>query len=82
LLQQLTDAQLRDLFTVGRVDRRRVDESTPAASVDEWVAAFKQKRDEIVSNQCPKGPDVTAASGAQLPASGPSPAAQSTAPPR
>lgn len=82
LLQQLTDAQLRDLFTVSRVDQRRVDESTPPASVDDWVSAFKQKRDEIVSNRCPKGPDVISGSGARPPASGPSPAVQSTAPPR
>jgi hypothetical protein len=82
LLQQLTDAQLHDLFTVSRVDRRRVDESTPAASVDDWVAAFKQKRDEIVSNRCPGSPGVTAgASGAKARAAGASPAAKSTAPP-
>lgn len=55
LLQQLSDAQLRDLFEVSRVDRRRSDASTPAATVDQWVAAFKHKRDEIVTNRCPAG---------------------------
>jgi len=58
LLEQLTDAQLHDLFDVARVEQRRLDErsheGTPAASVDEWVAAFKRKRDEIVANHCPE----------------------------
>ena len=54
LLVQLTDQQLRDLFTVGRVDRRsRKPGSTESpATVDEWVLAFKHKRDEIVANRC------------------------------
>ncbi len=78
LLQQLSDAQLHDLFEVSRVDRRRPDASTSPASVDEWVAAFKQKRDEIVTNRCP----VTASTSDALPpASGAPPAARSTAPP-
>jgi hypothetical protein len=55
LLEQLSDAQLRDLFEVSRVDRRRPDASTPAATVDQWMAAFEHKRDEIVTNRCPAG---------------------------
>ena len=55
LLQQLTDAQIRDLFEVSRVTLR-VREPGNAKSgfptVDEWVAAFKQKRDEIVNRRC------------------------------
>ena len=55
LLQQLSDAQIRDLFTVARV-HLRVREPGRALSgfpsVDEWVSAFKQKRDEIVSRRC------------------------------
>jgi hypothetical protein len=47
LLVQLTDAQLHDLFEVARVDRRRA-----AGSVEQWVAAFKQKREEIVTTHC------------------------------
>jgi len=79
LLQQLTDAQLHDLFEVSRVDRRRPDASTPPATVDEWVAAFKHKRDEIVSSRCPS--NITAsASDALPPASGGPAAARSTAP--
>jgi hypothetical protein len=54
LLVQLTDRQLHDLFEVARVDRRsrRPDSAEPPATVDEWVAAFKHKRDEIVGNRC------------------------------
>jgi hypothetical protein len=54
LLVQLTDRQLHDLFEVARVDHRsrRPDSAEPPASVDEWVAAFKHKRDEIVAKRC------------------------------
>jgi hypothetical protein len=54
LLLQLTDRQLRDLFDVARVDlrSRRPDSDEPPASIDEWVTAFKHKRDEIVTNRC------------------------------
>jgi len=81
LLQQLSDAQLHDLFEVSRVDRRRPDASTPPATVDEWVATFKKKRDEIVTNRCP-GAVKTAAwtSDALRPASDGPQAARSTAP--
>jgi hypothetical protein len=55
LLQQLSDAQLHDLFDVARVNLR-VREPGHALSgfpsVDEWVSAFKQKRDAIVSKRC------------------------------
>jgi len=55
LLMQLTDTQLHDLFDVARVHlrSRRPDTTEPPASVDEWVAAFKHKRDEIVGRHCP-----------------------------
>jgi hypothetical protein len=54
-LLQLTDRQLRDLFEVARVDlrSRRPDSDEPPASIDEWVAAFKHKRDAIVTRHCP-----------------------------
>ena len=54
LLVQLTDPQLRDLFEVARVDHRsrRPDSAEPPATVDEWVLAFKHKRDEIVAKRC------------------------------
>jgi len=47
LLVQLSDAQLHDLFETARFTRR-----DSAHSVDEWVSAFKQKRDEIVKMRC------------------------------
>jgi hypothetical protein len=47
LLSQLSDAQLHDLFEVARFTRR-----DPSHNVDEWVAVFKQKRDEIVNARC------------------------------
>ena len=55
LLQQLTDAQIHDLFEVSRVSLR-LREPDHARSgfptVDEWVGVFKQKRDEIVNRRC------------------------------
>jgi hypothetical protein len=56
LLAQLTDQQLHDLFEVARVDRRSRNPNRagqPPATVDEWVAAFKHKREEVVNNHCP-----------------------------
>ena len=47
LLTQLTDQQLRDLFEVARFTKRE-----PNVSADDWVRAFKQKRDEIASAHC------------------------------
>jgi len=51
LLAQLTDRQLHDLFAVSRFAERTGN--GPAATVDEWVAAFKAKRAEIVNHTCP-----------------------------
>ena len=51
LLVQLTDAQLHDLFEVARFPER-TGAGRPA-TVDEWVGAFKQKREEIVNTTCP-----------------------------
>src|SRR4029077_14801607 len=57
LLSQLRDGQLHDLFEVARVDRRERAlhdfDTAPAATVYEWVSAFKHKRDEIVMNHRP-----------------------------
>jgi hypothetical protein len=47
LLNQLTDAQLHDLFEVSRFTER-----DPTATVDDWVNAFKHKRSEIASRHC------------------------------
>jgi hypothetical protein len=51
LLVQLTDAQLHDLFTVARFPERR-SVATGGKQVDDWVAVFKQKRDDVVNNVC------------------------------
>ena len=55
LLDQLTDTQLSDLFTIGHVEwrSRKPGSPKPPASVDEWVNAFKQKRAEIDTTRCP-----------------------------
>jgi hypothetical protein len=47
LLAQLSDQQIRDLFDVARVTLRQ-----PNTTLDAWVAAFKQKRDEIATRSC------------------------------
>ncbi len=64
LLMRLSDSQLRDLFTVARFDKRaRAPHETgkAPASIDEWVQAFKAKRDQIAERHCPAGPAETAA---------------------
>lgn len=57
LLQQLTDRQLHALFEIAHVEARsrKPDDlkTTGGARVDEWVEAFKQKREQIVSAHCP-----------------------------
>jgi hypothetical protein len=47
LLNQLTDAQLHDLFEVARFTER-----DPTATVDDWVNAFKHKRSDIANRRC------------------------------
>src|SRR3954471_6102226 len=47
LLAQLSDRQLHDLFTVARFPER-----DRTATVDDWVAAFKRKRQEIAARSC------------------------------
>jgi hypothetical protein len=57
-LMMLSDAQIRDLFTAARVERRG-DTTKDAGgvsrpvTVDDWVRAFKDKRDQIVNHRCP-----------------------------
>ena len=55
LLQQLSDRQIRDLFEAARVHLRLRNPSDPSSgfpTIEEWVAAFKQKRAEIVRRRC------------------------------
>jgi hypothetical protein len=47
LLSQFSDEQIHDLFEVGRFTRRQ-----PSTTVDDWVAEFKKKRDEIALRSC------------------------------
>jgi hypothetical protein len=62
LLSRLSDRQLRDLFEGARVQlrlRSPGDPSSGLATVEEWVAAFKAKRAQIVERRCPQA--ITAA---------------------
>ncbi len=56
LLAQLTDAQLADLFDAARVTLRpdpNAENIPSAATVQDWVNAFKKKRAEIAGRNCP-----------------------------
>lgn len=59
-LGQLSDAQIADLFRAARIDRLHQTMSDGAAgrrevTVEDWVALFKLKRDEITNHPgCPK----------------------------
>ena len=55
LLTQLSDAQIRALFEVARVNLRLREPgkaSSGLATVQEWVDVFKRKRAEIVDRRC------------------------------
>ena len=55
LLMQLSDAQIRALFEVARVNLRLRDpgkSSSGLATVQEWVDVFKRKRAEIADRRC------------------------------
>jgi hypothetical protein len=52
LLVQLSDRQLRDLFETARFAERKTS-TVRAATVEQWVDAFKEKRDQIVTRTCP-----------------------------
>lgn len=55
LLEQLTDAQLHDLFMAARVTLRSSAPNrgeAPGATVEDWVAAFKHKRQEVADRRC------------------------------
>jgi len=56
-LQMLSDRQLRDLFTVSRVELRGeeitgADGNKRKVTVDDWVRVFKGKRTEIAAAKC------------------------------
>jgi len=55
LLNQLTDAQIHDLFDAAKVALRPAapdEKGSPSMSVDEWVTVFKLKRAEIADRRC------------------------------
>lgn len=55
LLMQLSDTQIRAIFETSRVELRLRDPRKARSgfsTVDDWVAAFKQKRTEIVERRC------------------------------
>lgn len=55
LLAQLSDKQIRDLFEVARVTLRLRNPEDPASgfgTIEEWVATFKAKRQEIATRRC------------------------------
>ena len=49
LLVQLSDRQIRDLFTAARVELRE-----PGTPVEQWVNIFKSKVKEVVDARCPR----------------------------
>jgi hypothetical protein len=57
-LSLLSDAQIRDMFVAARVDARDqvIEEGGRKRRVtaDDWVQAFKQKRQEIAGRRCPE----------------------------
>lgn len=56
LLQQLSDAQLTDLFAAARVDRQRGPLDAPSP-VSQWVRVFKARRQAITGGPpCPASP--------------------------
>jgi len=55
LMVRLTDGQLHDLFEVSRAQlrlRNPADVKSGFPTVEDWVTAFKAKRDQIVSRHC------------------------------
>ena len=55
LLDRLSDSQLQDLFEVSRAKLRLRSPTDPKSGIvsnDDWVGAFKRKRDEINSRRC------------------------------
>jgi hypothetical protein len=53
LLMQLSDEQLHDLFETSRFEDRINDPNRLGPTVEQWVNAFKKKREEIASLTCP-----------------------------
>jgi hypothetical protein len=57
LLAQLRDEQIRDMFQAASMDQRQWDSPEDRdrnGTIDQWVAAFKARRDELVDHPCPR----------------------------
>jgi hypothetical protein len=57
LLVQLRDEQIRDMFDVAGSDQRHwpsAEDVDRNGTLDQWVAAFKARRDELVRHTCPR----------------------------
>jgi hypothetical protein len=57
LLVQLTDKQIRDMFDAGSMDERQWSSPQKTArngTLDQWVEAFKARRDALVRTTCPR----------------------------
>jgi hypothetical protein len=56
-LAMLSDKQIRDLFTVSKVEQRgeeiEVNGKKRPVTVDDWARVFKRKRSEIAAARCP-----------------------------
>jgi hypothetical protein len=52
LLTQLSDQQIHDVFDAAQISLRSGDPRR-SGTIEEWVTAFTQKRDEIVHRTCP-----------------------------
>jgi hypothetical protein len=52
-LALLSDAQLHDMFTAARVERRKDNIEGRQAIADDWVRVFKDKRAQIANHRCP-----------------------------
>jgi hypothetical protein len=55
-LSLLSDAQLGELFRAARMDRRDggapADDVDRSSTIEDWVDAFKRRRDQIVTHRC------------------------------
>ncbi len=57
LLVQLSDRQIRDMFEAASMDERQwrsAEHLDRNGTLDQWVAAFKSRRDALVRSTCPR----------------------------
>jgi hypothetical protein len=57
LLEQLSDQQIRDMFTAARIDRRQwasPHHGDRNGTIEQWVAAFKAHRYLLTHHTCPR----------------------------